>query len=783
MLLFFAAQWFSAPALETELQFIAGLTEAGFPALAQKVFDRTRKNSSAAEHFAPELQIRILIAGKKFDAAQNQIPALENPAPLWLFLADTALRANQSAIAEGAYKNYFAAKPALDEKFLQAALHYHRRDIYETALDRSTDDRALRPVKANLAALLIEDETPENLERAKKLCEEVQLGSLDLWFGQSVVTWNRIMQRRGEWHESTAILETQLELLYQLEQNLARQNQPVEQISPLAGARYLLGLGYEHAGEHVAALTQFYNVYARYGGSEWGPPAQEKSQRLIAHFERAGKRVEIDHGVSAGKIEENAFRIARRLFCEKNYAAALTEYCTALNQYPECAGAVAALRELLICQIHTADSAGAKAVAAYTAERFAETSAAPDALLAAGKTALDGNQNELAFWIYKHYLLRFPAHNRAAGVLFSLASLLRTAGDLSGAENCLKKILRDYRDSAFYIPALGRLAWNAFEKEEWNTAGKFFAPYISGETDLQQNTRARFAFAECCRQSGEWERALEQYRTLEAALAATEKNYGVTEETVRFNLPFLEKSIFYQGICCAKLENFSAAVSELNRFIANFPVSEFILQAHFAKGTAQLNLKEYSGALTAFAVFNADSERRFLEPVLFYRAQAHFETGEFLPAVQRIDELFARWPESAFFFDAGILQGRAFTAVQQTGDAIRILSEVLGVATDDLIIHRATLELARAQTGAAEKLASLQRVALLADPAQHADFIIPALTESLPLYLELNRPHDLLADADRLLTEFSDRINTDEIQRWKNRTAEMLTADIADGER
>ena len=65
---------------------------------------------------------------------------------------------------------------------------------------------------------------------------------------------------------------------------------------------------------------------------------------------------------------------------------------------------------------------------------------------------------------------------------------------------------------------------------------------------------------------------------------------------------------------------------------------------------------------------------------------------------------------------------------------------------------------------------------LLADPGneEHAALIADALFESLPLYLELNRPADLLADADRLTAEFPRFGKTTEIERLKTKAEEAL---------
>jgi tetratricopeptide (TPR) repeat protein len=791
-------------AVEDEIRFVEQLTAEGFPNLARTVLARTLQQFPGAEKSAPELRIRILIAEKKFDEAASSISdrksSLVNPEALWLFLAETA-SGDQAATA---YQNYFALTKTPDvraafncgELLEQRGNGKSARALYENVLSFPTVGKSARPVKVKLAKLLVE----ENPDRAKKLCEDVQLGGLDIWFGQAVVIWADIMIRKGEWSEAQSVLETQLETLKSISDTVSAADVPV------AGARCLLGACYEHAGKKAEALHQFYNVYAKYGDSEWGPQAQEKAQALKAEFEAQGKTVQIDLGANLAKMEESAFRVARRLFFDKRYTDAVPAYLEALNQYPEGDESITALRELTQSYISLNDPLGAKTIAAYTGERFAAREAAADALLAAGKRALDEKQDDLAWWIYGRYFEFFPKHPRAPAVLYSLSELRKN-------EDCLFQCLENYPDSPYAARAISRLAWNAYEKENYAVAAERFEKALTSETDFEKQTRARFALGESYRQLAQqapgsvgdiappnnsgllggarlseraahaWKQALKNFQTLEVFLTEAAERHVLSDETTEFNQPFLEKSLFYQGVCLAKLGEHENAVRRFDRFIETFQGSEFLPQAQIAKGSALMELKRYDDALAAFAVFDDSSDRKFLEPALFYRGQAFFETGRYNESVQCLEKLLNTWPESAFYFEAKLVQGRAYAAAGKKSDAVRVLSDLLDFASDELLLNRASLELGRAQTDPAEKLASFQRVALLADPEKCGDLIADALLESLPLYLELNRPQDLLADADRLLTEFPEFGHVALIGSLKTEAEllqEELTADNAD---
>ncbi len=777
----------TAGAFEEALQFIAGLTEEGFPKLARVVLFRTLEKYPEAEKSAPELRIRIWIAEKNFSEAQAQIQALnpvlignqqsaiDNQNCLWLFLAETAYAARQLPAAEEAYQNYFKNVSNADNSTGQAAFNYGElleergdddaaRNVYDQALTL-TDSR---PVKARLAALLVEDDPGRSLT----LSEEVQLGGLDLWFGQAVVTWSQLMTLKEEWDEAQTVLEMQLELLKQLENSLEAQGQPVSLVSPLSGARYWLGVCYEHEGKKAEALHQFYNVYAKYGDSAWGPKAQARAQELIAHFEAEGKTVKIDLGANLAKMEESTFRIARRLFFDRQYAEAIPVYLNALNKFPEGSESITALRELALSSIHLDDELSAQTVGLYLSERFSENPKAGDALLAAGKGALDQKQEALAWWMYDRTIEAFPNHPRVPAVLYSLAGLRKE-------ESYLDRIVENYPDSTYHARALGRLAWNAFEAKDYDTAAARFAPYVDTESDPQKQTRARFAFADSYRNLELWGAGSAGFQTLEKSMADAAKSYGVSKEMLEFNQPFWEKAVYYQAVCQKELGNSEGAVLICDRFIEMFPLSGILEQVRFTKGKTLVESERFDEALAAFEAFGDGTEHPFAEAVFYYRGVAQFETDANEAAIQTLENLLMTWPASAFFFDAQFIQGRAYVAAGKNDEAVRVFGDILNFASDDLLIHRASLELGRAQTDPAEKLASFQRVALLADPEneEHAALIADALFESLPLYLELARYDDLLADGNRLMSDFPTLGKTKEISALR-RQAEQKREEL-----
>lgn len=280
--------------------------------------------------------------------------------------------------------------------------------------------------------------------------------------------------------------------------------------------------------------------------------------------------------------------------------------------------------------------------------------------------------------------------------------------------------------------------------------------------------------------SKHWKNALENFQSLEKQIEKARSSFGVSAETLEFNQPYWEKSIYYQAVCHKELGEIDEAVAACDQFIEQFPRSGIVEQVRFTKAKTFIEAERFAEALPALDGLSG----KFAEPVCYYRGLALYETGAYEDSFQTLEKLLTDWPASAFTYEAMFVQGRAFTAAGRTDEAIRVFGEIMSFASDDELLHRASLELGRAQSDPAEKLASFQRVALLADPEKHGDLIADALFASLPLYLELDRPADLFADANRLLSDFPTIGNVEEIALLKTKAEQLqreLTADNADG--
>jgi tetratricopeptide (TPR) repeat protein len=142
-----------------------------------------------------------------------------------------------------------------------------------------------------------------------------------------------------------------------------------------------------------------------------------------------------------------------------------------------------------------------------------------------------------------------------------------------------------------------------------------------------------------------------------------------------------------------------------------------------------------------------EAQRPLIERALFGIAQAYYQAKRYPEAVQSVEELFARYPQSGLFYDAKFLQGEAYRDGGQLQSAVDALSDVFRFASDSALINRATMTLAEIQRSNGElieALASYQRLALLADRTDPDTR--PAIEEAMLASVEIGRELGRFAD-------------------------------------
>lgn len=325
------------------------------------------------------------------------------------------------------------------------------------------------------------------------------------------------------------------------------------------------------------------------------------------------------------------------------------------------------------------------------------------------------------------------------------------------------------------IRALAALAWMAFEAQDYAQSAARFESYLPRETDPPRRARAQLALAEACCKTAQWSRCLSALQPLVSPPNDADQLPCLSGASRTVDPSIWASGLFYQAICYQQTGRTDRAIDSLTRLLATVPNAAIADRARVQKAQWLIDCSRFAEALRALdGVGGVWAER-----AQFDRALARYRLGEHEASARAFDQFRRRWPRSAFAAEALWMQGCALRATGQTEAALALFGELMHFSSEEQWIHRANLEMGRTQTDPAQKLASFQRVALLADPRAHAQWIALALFESLPLYLELHRPDALLRDADRLNGEFAQFGRVDQIARLKERAQRQRDQQIA----
>lgn len=640
-----------ADELDQDFQFAAGLVDMGFADYADKVVQNVLRLHPDQKDRAKLIQAQILISRRKFAEAEELVKAMgaSNPKAqaISLALAKGYYVLGETDKAKQLYNEFFKqyegrvpTDPDLLRFYQDSAYQFGQMlqmagdregaiKAYSRVLATNPDRNVGRRLMSDQAELYVKvaaegppDQREKNLGEAKKLCETIQWGGMDIWFGQSIITMAHIAMVREDRGAAQKTIQSNLDILKEIDQYIQDQGLPLS-VSPMAGARFLLGDLLQQDADTLAkqnkkdeavqvygkALGEFYNVFAKYGDSDWGPQAGVRAQQLKTLLEtQYGKKVNVDLGAFQTKAAEAQFRLADNLFRQKKYQEATVEYLKNLNSFPETDASVSALGNLLLSYANMDDKLMVKMVSAYLGERFAGKESAAMALLAAGKFYFDRKDETMYMVEYDTYLKYFPKHPRAAGILFTLAGLRRQTNDLAGATLYYQRIVDGYPKDQFYTKALNQMAWGYFAASNYEGAIKGLTNFIREAQPGPEKAQAQFALGDCHRQLGRLAEALAEFTTVIQWLAPKNNPYATSAADVQKNQELLEKAAFYRGYCLQRIKDPPEAVAEnraqgikaYDQFIALFPQSKLAPKAMNGKGTIQLELGQFDAAAKTF---------------------------------------------------------------------------------------------------------------------------------------------------------------------------------------
>ncbi|MBU1694482.1 MAG: hypothetical protein KKC51_11030, partial [Verrucomicrobia bacterium] len=302
--------------VDQEFEFARGLIPLGFPDYADKVVQQVLRRHPDLKDRATVIQAEILISKRKFAEAEEMVKAMDPASPkaqaISLAVGKGYYAIGEQDKARSIYENFFKqyeGRLPTDADLLvfyrEAAFQFGQMlemagdlagavGAYDKYLQTKPDPNVVRALMAKqaeahvkLAEGLTGPEQEKHLAAAEKLSSDLQWGGMDIWFGQSLITVAHAHLVRGRPADAQKFLTQNMDILKEIDDYIRTHDMSMS-LSPMAGARFLLGELYQKDAEALAkqdgkgkeavqayakAITEFINVFAQYSTSDWGPKA------------------------------------------------------------------------------------------------------------------------------------------------------------------------------------------------------------------------------------------------------------------------------------------------------------------------------------------------------------------------------------------------------------------------------------------------------------------------------------------------------------------------------
>lgn len=725
--------------LDQEFEFASGLVSWGFPDFAEKVVQSILRLHPDQKDRAQLIQTEILIARRKFEDAEKVIQQMGMESPkaqaIALALARAYYAIGEMDKARTLYTEFFKryegrmpTDPDLLRFYQEACYQFglmleNSGDLlgaikaYGRILDTKAERGTKRRIQAKQAELYVkaaaEDASKRDafLNEAKKLCESIQWGGIDIWFGQSLITLAHSELVKGDRAAAEKVITSNLDILKGIDEALKEQGESLS-VSPMAGARYLLGEILQASAEQMErrggapndivamygkALSEFYNVFIKYGDSDWGQPAGVKAGAIKDLLQsRYNKVVKIDLGKKVQQAASGFFKLPDTLFRQKKYQDAVREYLKVLNQFPESDHTGIALGNMMEAYAELGDTFMVKLLMAYAAERFAGRDDCALALLRMGKYYFDKNNEPMYMLAYETYLTAFPKHDRAGSILYVLAGIKKKQGNEAAANRYLERIVKNYPQDPNYSKALSMMAWGYYASTNLEKAVEGFRIFIKEAQPSPTKAQAQSALADSLRQLGRFMEAAAEYETLIQWLAPKNNPYGTSADDVAKNQKLLERAVFQRAACYARVteppevvtEARSRAVRAYDQFLAVYPNSELAPAAMSGKGAVLLALGQFDVAAKTFdelaAKYPNSEEGR---SALYALAKSAMEIKLYDQARDALAKMLNN--VKAFTPDQFTRLGQMFFDAKLYSEAIKAFAQVRGSTDDRALLERA----------------------------------------------------------------------------------------------
>jgi TolA-binding protein len=302
---------------------------------------------------------------------------------------------------------------------------------------------------------------------------------------------------------------------------------------------------------YVKSLTEFYNVFAGYPGSEWSTTAGEKVTQLKDRLRiLTGQEITIEAKQGGReKIAKVSIKEGHSLFGRKEYAKAAEQYVKALNDIPEGEDALGALGNLMECDANLKDLRNVKMTAYYLGERFAGNPLAAQCFLRVGRIFFEAANREMYQYIYEQYLACFPDHVSAPDILFMLGEQRWKVQDYEGAVDYYKRLAKRYSKTQRYLQGVNRIGWAYYLSGDFTNAIEGFTAYLAEAQAGSEKAQAKLCLADSYRQLGAFTNAFSHYQELSGWLVNKGGPYSESVEAMRKNEDVHQQALFFMAHC------------------------------------------------------------------------------------------------------------------------------------------------------------------------------------------------------------------------------------------
>ncbi len=701
-----------SPEIKMEIQYAEALQKMGMADYAEIVIDRLSKKHPEAKPFIKVLKMQSMIARGKFEDVLKTIAKEpnQNGQDAWamrLSLADGYYAWGKYAKAEEIYKSFFKAfsKPsaALNDFYVNSAYKYAQMLLllgkeeeavkaYENVLKADVAAHIKRQVMSESAELMLkvaqlkgEKERGPLLDKIGKLTDDI-LWVQDIWFGKAIVIKAHLMSIKGDISGAEKLIEDYKGALKEIDEILREQE--LEQLSPMAQCRYLLGEMMwkeaekllENKGEKGAivdllagkkkpngkrapgALQHFLNVFIGYPSTKWAPEAGEMAEKVEQILkDRYGAKIKTQvTQEQMDSVRRYQFQGARALFNQNQFKNAVDAYLKVLNRFPEGDTSVAALGELARCYVETEDDLMVDVTVRYMGERFGGDHAlqnkAGDQVLRAGGTYGDRGNAERKTAVYETYFNHFPKHPMAAALLYQSATRAFTEEKYTEALPLFERIVNDYAESPSYMNALRQITYCHLKLEDAKAELLSLKTYTEALAKERQPgheyIRAKFRMATGYQNLGDkfLPAAIKRYGELAKLIELKDPKYSLEADDTEKNNDILQGCLFFKGVCYTRLKKPAkkikayqvAAIKTFQALVAGHPKSRYAPAALSQVGTLWTILEKPDEAQKALKQLQSDYPGTpEADNALFMLGKSLLELGMRKRAVAVFREMFS----------------------------------------------------------------------------------------------------------------------------------------------